>query len=305
MGETVQRIISGIIIASAYVFSFNIDGFNLIFLYGFLVFFGILAMREFYRIADITEERRPFAKTGMLAGTLIITGVYLNVLTSMQKRGDAQLPEFFIDISSFIILNFNFIVGFLFVLLLLLFFYQLKSGQIDGSLYSIGATILGVIYIPVTFSHLLLIANLEHGTFYIWLVSWSTVMSDTMAYFAGKTFGRHKIGFAVSPNKSYEGYIGGLIGQVALTHFFYLVAAEFFTVPEMAFWELTLFATIIFVASVLGDLSESLLKRDAGVKDSGNIIPGHGGVLDLLDALMFTIPGFYYIYILVRHLKAL
>ena len=84
---------------------------------------------------------------------------------------------------------------------------------------------------------------------------------------------------------------------------FYYVAQKNFNVPQYGYIEIGIFGVIIYFASILGDLSESLLKRDAGIKDSGGLIPGHGGVLDLLDAMLITIPAAYYYFYIVQELR--
>ena len=130
-----------------------------------------------------------------------------------------------------------------------------------------------------------------------------TQLNDVAQYVWGKSLGKHKIIAKVSPNKTWEGYIGGLILQTSSTLLFYFVISKLFRVPEITWPTLTIFAMLIYIVSVIGDLSESLIKRDSGVKDSGKLIPGHGGVLDLVDALMLTIPGSYYYIIFVRHIQ--
>ncbi|WP_170915135.1 phosphatidate cytidylyltransferase [Enterovibrio nigricans] len=116
--------------------------------------------------------------------------------------------------------------------------------------------------------------------------------ADTGAYFAGKRFGKRKIAPAVSPNKTMEGLIGGLIASVGVT----LVAAKGFSIPFSSLPMLGVVALITAFASVLGDLAESMFKRVAGVKDSGSILPGHGGILDRIDSLTAAFPVFTVLY---------
>ncbi|XEQ92799.1 hypothetical protein SCACP_16500 [Sporomusa carbonis] len=161
-------------------------------------------------------------------------------------------------------------------------------------------TILGTLYVGLTFAHLLLLrftdqyayistelGSLSAGAIYLWLAFVGTWASDTMAYFVGSQLGRHKLCPAISPGKTYEGAVGGLIGSVI-------------GVTALgAFAGLPLIHTIVIgllvgIAAPFGDLAESALKRFTGVKDSGNILPGHGGVLDRFDAIMFAVPVVYY-----------
>lgn len=170
-----------------------------------------------------------------------------------------------------------------------------KFGVIEAAF-----TILGAMYISLTFVHLLLLrfvnqqdyfytalGNLSAGAIYLWLAFIGTWASDTLAYFAGSLLGRHKLCPAISPGKTFEGAIGGLIGSIAgVVAMGWLCGLP---VVHMAFLGL-----LIGIVAPLGDLAESALKRFAGVKDSGNILPGHGGILDRFDAIMFSVPVVYY-----------
>ena len=109
---------------------------------------------------------------------------------------------------------------------------------------------------------------------------------DTFAYFGGSTLGKHKLAPAVSPNKTWEGAISGLIGAVAGgATAFYLFGS-----PVMALNEYLMLGALVGVFGQVGDLAESMIKRDAGVKDSSSLLPGHGGILDRFDSLLFTLP---------------
>lgn len=151
-------------------------------------------------------------------------------------------------------------------------------------------TCLGNIYITYFFLHLIFIRNIpELGAkyvFFIFLLVWAT---DTSAYFIGKKFGKNKLAPSISPKKTREGAIAGMAGAVLMTLLARLIFIPTFTLPQ-CFIIGIIFSTI----AQAGDLFESTLKRKAGIKDSGNLIPGHGGVLDRFDSLFFTIPVFYY-----------
>ena len=122
-----------------------------------------------------------------------------------------------------------------------------------------------------------------------------TWASDSFAYFAGRAFGSHKLAPAISPNKTIEGFFGGLIGTIAvIVGLGWLLAMP---LPQMA-----ALGAAIAVLGTLGDLVESMMKRQTGIKDSGAIIPGHGGVWDRFDSVLFTAPLVYYytVYIVLR-----
>ncbi len=161
-------------------------------------------------------------------------------------------------------------------------------------------TILGAMYISLPFAHLLLLrfleqydyintalGNLSSGAVYLWLAFVGTWASDTLAYFVGSLFGRHKLCPTVSPGKTIEGAIGGLLGSIAGV----VCLGWLCGFPLL---HMIVLGLLIGIAAPFGDLSESVLKRFAGVKDSGNILPGHGGILDRFDAVMFSVPVVYY-----------
>lgn len=300
MNETVKRIISGLFIAAYFIFSFNYDGFYRIFLFLFVFIAVAIGLKEFYALTTQSFTHRPHQKTGIFVGLSLVTGVYLY-----------YLPKKYPDILTYfpflrnIHLGFHVLAALFFFTMVYLFFRQLTGNRNEGALYSTATTFLGIIYIPLTAIHLFLLDALRWGNFYIWLLAFMTTMSDTMQYTFGKLFGKTKVGLSASPNKTWEGYIGGLIGQIILSQIFYYTAKRFFLVPNFAFWEILLLSIVIYIISVVGDLSESMLKRDAGVKDSGKAIPGHGGVLDLVDALLLTIPTSYYFLIFRQYLQNL
>jgi len=130
----------------------------------------------------------------------------------------------------------------------------------------------------------------ELTTGFIWLILLLTTTwaSDTFAYFVGRAFGRHKLAPVLSPKKTVEGAAGGLLSSALVSYIF----VQF--VPSLPLLPVLLLGVLIGIASLLGDLVESALKRQAGIKDSGHIIPGHGGVLDRFDSLLFTAPVVYY-----------
>ncbi|MCS6972098.1 MAG: phosphatidate cytidylyltransferase [Turneriella sp.] len=303
MGETPKRILSGLSIAAAFIFSISWQHWYMLPLYIFVLVCGIIATLEFYRMAEAKTQVRLSRVLGVTFAVLWITLVYF-AWQAAESGGKFPTPEIGAAASR-LRLNFALLGGVIFALVFFVFLYQLLQNRIENSFSALGSYILGFIYIPFTFAHLFLLYSLQDGLFYVWLVGWATTMSDTASYFMGKAFGRHKVGFAVSPNKTYEGYILGLLLQVVLVLVFYAVANAYFRVPQYGYAELAGFAVVIYLGSILGDLTESLIKRDANFKDSGNLIPGHGGMLDLLDALMVTIPAAYYYFYIVQELRGL
>lgn len=148
----------------------------------------------------------------------------------------------------------------------------------------------GVAYIGVLSAHLTLIRALAHGPLWLLLLTAITAASDTGAYYTGSTFGKTKLCPSISPGKTVEGFIGGLVAGVAAA---ILVAAYFF--PEISVARVAVVAFVLTCLGVMGDLTESIVKRSAGVKDSGTLLPGHGGMLDRIDSLLITAPALFYL----------
>jgi phosphatidate cytidylyltransferase len=177
------------------------------------------------------------------------------------------------------------------VLLWELFFKtDLKRSLPDGAVL-----LLGVFYIGWLLGHLILLRKLPGGewlVFFVFLVTWA---GDTGAYYTGKAIGRIPLSPQVSPNKTVEGAVGGLILSVAAA-----VLAKWWFLAILSLREVLFLGFFLGLVGQLGDLVESMFKRSAGIKDSGGLIPAHGGVLDRVDSLIFTIPAFYYYLVWIK-----
>ncbi len=143
-----------------------------------------------------------------------------------------------------------------------------------------------LVYIPISLSLLLLIRNSDFGAHWIFFLLFVVFAGDIGAYYAGSYLGRHKLCPSVSPGKTIEGSIGGILANIIVGSLFKIVF-----LPQLAFGpELLLFFVLAGACGQAGDLFESMFKRNSGIKDSGNILPGHGGILDRIDALLFATP---------------
>ncbi len=170
---------------------------------------------------------------------------------------------------------------------LCIFIFNFHKSLKEHAIVSTAITLFGLIYVAWFFSFLAKIHALPNGAVWVFYTVLLTKGGDAAAYFVGKKYGANKLVRHISPNKSIEGAIGGFVAT------FLLSLLSVIYLPQVPFWHLIMLGIVIGVVSQLGDLSESLLKRDAGVKDSGSI-PGLGGVLDIIDSLLFPIPIVYY-----------
>jgi len=152
------------------------------------------------------------------------------------------------------------------------------------------ASVFALFYLPWLASHFILLRQLPGGVAPFFLALIGTWVFDSASYFAGRAFGRHKLAPAVSPGKTVEGLVGGIIFGGAVIIWLAVTWLDKSLVQGAAA------ALVIMTAAQLGDLGESALKRQSGVKDSGTIIPGHGGILDRFDSLLAVMPAVYYLW---------
>ena len=152
----------------------------------------------------------------------------------------------------------------------------------------------GVFYITFLFSFIVLIRNLENGFFLIWLVFIGAFSTDTFAYFSGRFFGRRKLMTAISPKKTVEGAMGGMLGCTIVTVLYGMYLRESGNISDISLYHYIVLGVLCGTISQLGDWTASAIKRFVKVKDFGNIMPGHGGALDRFDSILFTAPVLYF-----------
>jgi len=231
-------------------------------LFGLALVGGLLALHELY---VMVRDLRPLVLGGYLGFALTLLGLQLGGLEWML----AGLLSTFV---------FAFIV------------YGL-GGVRQSATTSFGVTLLGVAWVGAGIGCLLLIRDIpEFGFWAVMAVLFTVFAADTGAFFVGRTFGRHSLAPAISPKKSWEGFVGGVLAAVGMAFvILYKDRAEFLSVPESL-----LLGLVIALAAVLGDLFESAVKRDLDVKDSGHVLGGHGGMLDRLDSMLWAGPAAYF-----------
>jgi phosphatidate cytidylyltransferase len=173
----------------------------------------------------------------------------------------------------------------------------LTRRQKQGAFTDWAWTFAGIMYVGWLSSYLVAMRGLQDGKSWVFLAVLATFGSDSAAYFTGRLCGKHKLAPSISPGKTWEGSVGGLFGAAAVSLLFLLPTPLKLT-AYLDWWQLILVGLMISIFGQLGDLVESLLKRNTGVKDSGNIFPGHGGMLDRLDSIVFAAIVVYYIVML-------
>lgn len=220
---------------------------------------------EFFRLAEAAAGVQPLRIPGYMFAAAIVP-------LSLSR----SLPQGMVTVTALF-------------LMVMLTAAMLPGRSLADYLKSVSATLLGVLYVAAPLSLLVWVCLQTDGpywTLFTLIVIW---VSDTAAFFAGSAFGRHKSSPRISPNKTWEGTAASFGAALWVG----LLYALFFWEGDRP-WELIVFAALLNIAGQLGDLAESALKRSAGVKDSSQLIPGHGGVLDRIDALLFAAPVLWY-----------
>lgn len=236
--------------------------------YTFLVLFlviGILAQLEFYKLVGSISDNLPLTFYGTFCG------VVMHVLTFFIEKGDLAYQYYYI----------------LSPLLTLIFFIKLYKSKDEKPFKNIAYTFLGIIYVALPFTLLTVLAYIKNDTYDPNIVLGCLFLlwaSDSGAYFAGTKFGKTKLFERVSPKKSWEGSIGGMITAMVVA----TIISRYYTNYSAFQWYAI--GIIIVIAGTYGDLVESLFKRSINIKDSADTIPGHGGFLDRFDGLLLSIP---------------
>lgn len=234
---------------------------------------------------------------------LVVTVMAVTVLglyeffTMLEKKGISIFKYFGIAmgavIPASILFKFELTRGwellFIVVALLFLIIMQFKRRENRGAVVGISTTIFGILYVAWFFSFLVRIRLLPGGTGYVIAVLVITKLGDIGAYLVGSRFGRTPLIPRISPKKSVEGSLGGLLFSVAGA-----LLSKPFMPGSFSLLHCALIGVSMGILAQIGDLSESLIKRDCDIKDSSSVIPGFGGILDIIDSLLFTAPVFYF-----------
>ena len=267
MEKLLKRTLSGIVFVSVLIFSILYSKISFIGLFFILMIFCLYEFKKIIKVQSVF----PY-----IIGTLIF--IYGNIL-NVEDLPSLAIYEY---------------VGVFLFLTIFITFASILFAKKEEVISHLGKIFLSVIYIVVPFTLMVQIPFLNSSFNYVnttilgvFILIW---VNDTFAYFVGSNFGKNKLLERISPNKTIEGFIGGMVFTFAAS---FLLATQFKTLSLIQ-W--IVIAAIVSIFGVLGDLIESMFKRQAGVKDSSNFIPGHGGFLDRFDSVIFAAP-FIFIYL--------
>jgi len=242
--------------------------------YGRLAFFALMFVISFFCVKEyfsICAKYKVNAWFGVPMGTIFFIALYFGTGVFSQSVAVVTLFAVFMAF--------------------VLFFVEVIKGAPENAVSRIAVSFLGAFFIPLALMHMVYIRDLPHGfklICFLFIVTW---VGDTGAYAVGKAIGKYKLSPNISPKKTIEGALAGFITAVGVA---YLCQATFMQ-DVLTLNKMLILALVIAFAGQFSDLAESLIKRDGGIKDSGNIIPGHGGMFDRFDSYLFAAPGMYYV----------
>jgi phosphatidate cytidylyltransferase len=250
-----------------------------------IAFLALTGLIEFYGIAE-KRGMVNFKFTGVTAGLLLMVGTFLNLTGQVGTSGSPARVN-------------DFETGFIILFVLGLCVRQLIAKHNTAGLTAIATTLFGLMYVPWLLNFIQKIYFFPHvdGRYFLLYFVLITKFSDMGAYAVGSLIGRHKMIPRISPGKTWEGFGGAIAVSTGAS----LVFVHFYgdRMHGMNTLHAIILGVVLSLAAVIGDLIESLFKREAGVKDSGRVFPGIGGILDLLDSLLFNAP---LMYLYLRHI---
>lgn len=260
------RIISGAVLIVVFALLLILGGPVLL---TALFILTLLGLFEFYNALQHSKQYHPFRVTGMVASFVLYVCLLL--------MRDVVWNDHFM-MSFFTLL--------LIVLMLLCIVTYPKRNVADAAL-----TVFSVAYVAMLFSYVYLLRTAENGQFYVWYIFASSWGCDTCAYFTGYYLGKHKLSPVLSPKKTIEGAVGGVIGAIVLCTIYGMIIAGPAQVDRGVLLKVSLLIGLVgSIVAQIGDIFASSIKRKMKIKDYGHLIPGHGGILDRFDSLLLVAP---------------
>jgi len=253
---------------------------------GIMTVLAVVGLLEFYGLVE-KEGMVCFKAVGVCGGVILMVGTFLKLQGAF---GLYDTPARVNDFETLVLILF--VLG--------LCFRQFLAKSNTKGILAISTTIFGLLYVPWLLNFIQKIQFFpgieDRGKFYVLYFILVTKFSDTGAYLVGSLIGRHKMIPRISPGKTWEGFGGAILISTGASVAFAALAGDY--LPGMTVGHAIILGVILSTTAVVGDLIESIFKREAGVKDSGRFFPGIGGILDLLDSLLFNAP---LMYLYLRH----
>ena len=284
MSETLKRVLVAVILVPVLILAVFSPHYHNLAYSAVLLLAGILMTLELLSIAEVKDIRT--YKSITLPAIILI---YLNTYFS------AYYPNS---------LNSDIIIAIFLFSVIVLFLFETFQKDFSVTLEAVSVHVLTLLYCGVALTFIIKLLRVggsespylgAYYFLYVWLITWIT---DSGAYFSGKYLGRKKLDLKASPNKTLEGFVGGVLTAVVSGVILKLILPDIFSESNSVLFSFPLFIAMTFffaLATIFGDLAESVMKRSSGVKDSKSYIPGHGGMLDVMDSLVYTAPIFYFL----------
>lgn len=276
------RIISGTVAAAILFAIMQLPPF----IVGLAVFIvSLISLYEFYQCVRKVSFN-PIRTIGFFISAVFF--LYLIGSAFVKETGDFFLKNLYKAVfRQEVIYLFIYLVT---VCLLLQLVFRHKTFKLKD----VAVTLLGIAYIPFLISFVFMVRLLDNGYEFTWLIMIGTFSTDIFAYFIGKFFGKRKLVPEISPNKTVAGGIGGISGSILCTALFGILYINGISGVHLNTIHYPILGIICGVTAQLGDWAASAIKRNVGIKDFGHIMPGHGGLLDRIDSLLFTAPTVYF-----------
>ena len=257
------RLLSGIVLVIILIATVGTGGGLL---FGFLALISLIGLSELYKVVDV--QNKILGLTGYLGAV-----VYYGILYTGQMQYMTLLTIAFL------------------VVLMAVYVFSFPTFKAE----QVMTVFFGVFYVAVMLSYVYQTRMLEDGAVAVWLIFLSSWGCDTCAYCVGMLIGKHKMSPKLSPKKSVEGAIGGVVGAALLTVIYGMIFKNAMGVTTQHVWIMAAISAVGALISMVGDLTASAIKRNYEIKDYGKLIPGHGGILDRFDSVIFTAPMIYFL----------
>ncbi|MDR2773037.1 MAG: phosphatidate cytidylyltransferase [Elusimicrobiota bacterium] len=250
------------------------------------LFFSLMFLINFFCVKEylsICKKYQPHTTASLIISILYFISLGLPQHFQINYLGPIQLSQSAV------------LMAYAVLIFLVFFVIEVIHNNPEKAVKRISISFLGSFFFPTTLYFMVLIRDLYNGMAYIFLIFVTVWILDTAAFAVGKKFGKHKLSSNISPKKTIEGAIAGIVFGVLFS-----VVIGTYVFNLFYAWQSAILGLVISVLGQFSDLAESLIKRDAGIKDSGTIVPGHGGVLDRFDSYFFAAPIVYYVLIFLQ-----